>query len=160
MQRTARNSATWLLLAFGAGAAVQQTACVRFDAPDSFTSVDPAGRMNAAGRAAASDDESAVPQLVEMLASDDPAERLIAIAALDRITGDRLGFDPAADPAARRAGIKRWQHRVANPSGAGNDPAKVPLPQVHAQPVSTPPIDAPPTPPPKQTPPPATRTDR
>jgi hypothetical protein len=113
--------------------AVSLGGCFHFDAPDTFDSVDPAGRMHAAGRAAATGDTTAEPELVEMLASDDPAERLVAIGTLERLTGERLGYDPAAGPALRRAAIERWRAWLAkrNPpvkegtSGGATHPATV-----------------------------------
>lgn len=43
-----------------------------------------------------------------MLASDDPATRLLAIEALDRVTGERLGYDAADPPERRRETLNRW----------------------------------------------------
>lgn len=62
-----------------------------------------------------------------MLASDDPAERLVAIGTLERLTGERLGYDPAGHPSARAAAIARWRQRaaVAETRGGANDPATV-----------------------------------
>jgi HEAT repeat protein len=101
--------------------------CVSFNPPDSFQSVDPAGRMHAASRAAATGDQTAIPELVDMLASDDPAERLIAISTLEKLTGERLGYDPTGYPSSREAAIARWRKRlaVAGARGGGNDPATV-----------------------------------
>lgn len=81
--------------------------------------------MNAAGKAAAAGDTSAVPSLVEMLRSDDPAERMLAIGTLEKLTGERLGFDPTGSASSRGAAIGRWEVRVAGGSGAVNDPATV-----------------------------------
>jgi hypothetical protein len=44
-----------------------------------------------------------------MLGSDDPATRLLAIEALNRITGERLGFEPHAGPQDREASVERWR---------------------------------------------------
>ncbi|MDP1660856.1 MAG: hypothetical protein Q8L55_02980 [Phycisphaerales bacterium] len=149
MRTTARTTTPGFLLTLTVTAAAFHGGCARFDAPDSFTSIDPAGRMHAAGQAAAAGDETAVPALVEMLGSDDPAERLIAIAALESITGNRMGFDPSAAPSARRVAQERWRQSVAKPGGAGNDPATVAPTRTEA-----------PLPPPPPPPSPAPRTDR
>jgi hypothetical protein len=47
-----------------------------------------------------------------MLDSDDPATRLLAIDALERITGETLGFDASAPETERRNAVDRWQARV------------------------------------------------
>jgi hypothetical protein len=54
-----------------------------------------------------------------MLDSDDPATRLLAINALERITGDRLGFDYAAPEAQRQAAISRWVEKVGQGLSVG-----------------------------------------
>jgi hypothetical protein len=62
--------------------------------------------------AAAAKDRSAVPGLVERLDSQDGGERLLAITALERITGERLGYDHAGPAAERAAAVARWQRWV------------------------------------------------
>lgn len=47
--------------------------------------------------------------LILMLGSDDPAERLYAIGRLDRLTGERLGYDPTADAQVRSKAQDRWR---------------------------------------------------
>jgi hypothetical protein len=74
-----------------------------------------AGRIQAMKLAAQNRDAAAVPDLVTALASDDPAERLYAIEALHRITGQTLGYH-YYDPEAKRAeAIQRWKDRLAGP---------------------------------------------
>ncbi len=75
----------------------------------SLTSDDPAGRIPAMKQAAARMDTSAVPQLVELLASDDPAERLYAIEALRRITGKTMGYNYYGSETERAEAIARWK---------------------------------------------------
>jgi len=75
----------------------------------SFESGVPAERTMAATEAARTDDASKVPQLITMLGSEDPAQRMIASDALERITGQTLGYD-FADPEPRRnEAIARWR---------------------------------------------------
>lgn len=81
--------------------------------PDTLDSGDPAGRIHAAGEAAASGDMAALPDLVAMLSSDDPAERMVAIGTLQRLTDRRFGYDPTASSAARFAAIQRWEGWLA-----------------------------------------------
>ncbi len=74
-----------------------------FDAPD------PGARLHAVEDAAEDGDRSAVPNLVNMLDSDDPAARMLAIRALERLTGETLAYDYSASFLERRAGIARWK---------------------------------------------------
>ncbi len=84
--------------------------------PD-FNSAEPAARNAAIVNAAARGDKSAAPDLVRMLQSDDPATRLLAIEALERITGERLGYDPTDTEADRAQAIERWKVKVRSPAG-------------------------------------------
>jgi HEAT repeat protein len=83
-----------------------------------FDSPEPAARNAAIVQAAAGRDAAAVPNLVRMLDSDDPATRLLAIDALDRITGERLGYEHAAHEHEREPAVRRWQEWVAANGGA------------------------------------------
>lgn len=49
-----------------------------------------------------------LPKLITLLESDDPGTRLLAIQALERITGERFGYDYAAPEARRREAVDRW----------------------------------------------------
>lgn len=73
-----------------------------------FGSIDPSERSAAAAKAAAEMDSSAVPDLIVMLDNSDPAARMVAIAALERITGQRLGYDATADRPDRNSAVDRW----------------------------------------------------
>jgi len=75
--------------------------------PD-FNSPEPAARNMAIVRAGDARDAGATRDLVRMLASDDPATRLLAIEALDRVTGERLGYDASDPPERRREALDRW----------------------------------------------------
>ncbi|GMV24412.1 MAG: hypothetical protein AMXMBFR58_04430 [Phycisphaerae bacterium] len=75
--------------------------------------------MEAAVRAAASDDPSAVPALVAMLDSDDPAVRMVAIHSLEDITGETFGYDFSADDAGRAEAIDRWRRYAADGGVSG-----------------------------------------
>jgi hypothetical protein len=85
-----------------------------------FGSINPSERSAAAAKAAAERDESALPDLIVMLDSSDPASRMVAIAALERITGQRLGYDATADRADRNAAADRWV-RYAIENGYAED---------------------------------------
>jgi len=85
--------------------------------PD-FASSDPQERAMAIARAAASDDKAAVRPLIEALDDPDPGLRMLAIAALQRITGQTLGYDATASEAQRDAAIREWV-RWAEGQGSG-----------------------------------------
>lgn len=51
-----------------------------------------------------------------MLDSSDPASRMVAIAALERITGERLGYSATDDRVERNAAVRRWV-KYANDNG-------------------------------------------
>ena len=73
-----------------------------------FDSIDPSERSAAAAVAASERDRDAVPDLIVMLESSDPASRMVAIAALERITGERLGYSATDERADRNAAVDRW----------------------------------------------------
>jgi HEAT repeat protein len=75
----------------------------------SFDSPEPAARNSAIVRAGSARDPAAVPDLVRMLDSDDPATRFLAIKALYRITGERLGYEAVASEPERLIAIERWR---------------------------------------------------
>ena len=73
-----------------------------------FYSDNPASRLYAIRRAGEQRDAGAIRPLVELLDDDDPAVRMFAIQALDRITGTRLGYDAYAPLGDRREAVDRW----------------------------------------------------
>jgi hypothetical protein len=75
----------------------------------SFESGIPTERTMAAVEAAQKDDHSKIPQLITMLGSGDPAQRMIASDALERLTGQTLGYDYAAPEPERNQAIARWR---------------------------------------------------
>jgi hypothetical protein len=74
----------------------------------SFDSPEPAARNAAIVRAAETRDQGSVDELIAMLASDDPATRVLAIRTLERITGQTNDYDPHADELSRSAAVRRW----------------------------------------------------
>ena len=54
-------------------------------------------------------DRSALPALVDSLDDEDPAVRLFAIAALEKFTGDRFGYEYYLDEEQRKPPIARWR---------------------------------------------------
>ncbi len=75
-----------------------------------FDSANPAAKLFAIERAAEVEDRSpaTLRRIVEQLASDDPAVRLVAIGALERLTGENHGYHHDEGPIERRAAIRRW----------------------------------------------------
>ncbi|MCC6581120.1 MAG: HEAT repeat domain-containing protein [Phycisphaeraceae bacterium] len=74
-----------------------------------FRSIDPADRLYAIRQAGDTKDLRAIPDLIPLLSSSDPGERMLAIAALERITGERLGYNPYASPAERDKALAAWE---------------------------------------------------
>lgn len=83
-------------------------ACTAPPRQANFDSIDPSERSAAAAQAASRRDRDAVPELIVMLDSSDPASRMLAIAALERITGERLGYSATDDRGQRNDAIRRW----------------------------------------------------
>lgn len=73
-----------------------------------FDDVDPAARIGAIQQAAATHDRSAIPELIRSLDSDDPAERMLAIGALEEMTGKTFGYRHWAPRSERAAAAQRW----------------------------------------------------
>lgn len=88
----------------------------------SFDSPEPAARNSAIVRAGANKDQEAIPDLVRMLDSDDPATRFLAISALDRITGERFGYEASQDEARRVAAVQRWRSYANDYRPRGTSP--------------------------------------
>lgn len=103
-----------LAIAASACVAMAIAGCVASSEPG-VASRDPAMRLSAMLDAAARKDEAAVPGIVSRLESQDPGERLVAINALHRITGETLGYDHAAPRAEREKAIERWRARITPP---------------------------------------------
>ena len=76
--------------------------------PKGFDSPEPAARIDAAAAAAGDSDTGKIPELIVLLDSDDPATRLIGILALERLTGQRQGYDHAAGLEERELAVVRW----------------------------------------------------
>ncbi len=74
----------------------------------SFDSREPGARLEASFRAVDSGDQRSTDELIRMLSSDDPAERLVAIRSLERLTGQTLGYDHAGAEDDRAEAIDRW----------------------------------------------------
>ena len=77
-----------------------------------FDSGNPAAKIYAIEYAARENNRSAIPNIVAQLDSDDPAVRLVAIAALKRMTGQTYGYHDYDPPEVRREAIDRWEQAL------------------------------------------------
>lgn len=98
-------------------AGVLCTGCA--SAPADFNSPEPAARNAAIVRAAREKDQKAIPDLIRMLESDDPTTRVLAIRALERLTGETRGYHPEADEAARERAVDAWMAWLGQSRPAG-----------------------------------------
>jgi hypothetical protein len=94
------------------------------------TNPDPSGKIPAMKKAVRERDMKVVRQLVKDLDSDDGAVRLFAIEALQKLTGQRYGYDYYADEVQRRPALSAWQQWLAQQEGKGpttrpNDDARL-----------------------------------
>lgn len=74
-----------------------------------FEEPDPQARLRAVQAAAEANDRTAVRSLIEMLDSDDPAERFFAIGTLSKLAGgETFGYRHYQGRSERRGSITRW----------------------------------------------------
>ena len=76
--------------------------------------------MDAAVAAAGAGDESAIPDLITMLDSDDPLVRMLAIRSLEHLTGEVRGYDHAAPEWQRSAAADRWAQWIQSNTQSSN----------------------------------------
>ena len=109
----AREVATWVCAAGVAVCAVVLTAtlagCTAPRGPLVVTDPDPSVKIPAIKKAVRKRDRAAVRQLVAELDSDDPAVRFYAISGLERMTGERFGYDYYSDETGRTPAVTRWR---------------------------------------------------
>lgn len=74
-----------------------------------FRSVDPQERTAALLESVRTDDGESIPDLIIMLESGDPAQRMLAADALRRLTGEDLGYRHYDPPAARAIAADAWR---------------------------------------------------
>ncbi|HNO79914.1 MAG TPA: HEAT repeat domain-containing protein [Phycisphaerae bacterium] len=53
-----------------------------------------------------------IPALVDRLDDDDPAVRLYTIVALEKLTGERFGYEYAADRLKRQVAVSNWRRYI------------------------------------------------
>ena len=74
-----------------------------------FDSPAPSKRLEAIAHSSQQSDDLSRAQLVEKLSSLDPAERMLAIRALEAREGTTLGYDHAAPQWERLEAVERWR---------------------------------------------------
>jgi hypothetical protein len=77
--------------------------------PPSINSDSPACAIPAIKAAAASNDRTAIPRLIEDLDNSDSAIRFAAIQALEKMTGQTLDYQYYDEEAARWPAVQRWR---------------------------------------------------
>jgi len=77
--------------------------------PISLNSSSAPSAIPAIKQAADKNDRSAIPRLVQFLSDHDSAIRFAAISALQRMTGQDLGYRYFDDEWDRRPAVQRWQ---------------------------------------------------
>ncbi len=85
--------------------------------PIEVTNPDPSGKIPAMKKAVREHDMTVARQLVKDLDSDDPAVRLFAIHALQKLTGQRYGYDYFADELQRKPALEQWKLWLAQQEG-------------------------------------------
>lgn len=84
---------------------------VRLQQKESLDRIREIRRIDAAG------DESAMPLLVQRLDDEDSAVRFAAIMTLERMTGDRFGYQYGASAMDRSDAVGRWRAFVEERAG-------------------------------------------
>lgn len=82
-------------------------------------SPDPQSRTIALAHIAEAPRESDIPALIAALLSADPAQRLLAIRTLERMTGQTLGYRHYDPEWVRRDAVVRWRQWWVERGGAG-----------------------------------------
>lgn len=91
------------------GLTLAGTGCLAPPRPQAIDHPDPASAIPAIARAAEQSAPEDIALLVERLEDEDPAIRLYAITALQRLTGQTHGYLYYADEASRAAAVQRWR---------------------------------------------------
>ena len=96
-------------ITFRAFLLVTLAGCTAPRGPFAISDADPANKIPAIRHASKNTNPADRAQLVADLNSDDPAVRLFSIEALEKITGERLGYQYYFDEEQRAPSIARWK---------------------------------------------------
>lgn len=89
--------------------------------PASASEAESSRRIERIIRAAHLGDEESIPWLISLLDSDDPIVRMLAIRALEGMTGLTHGYDHAAKEWDRAKGVERWAQWYQDQEGPDVD---------------------------------------
>jgi hypothetical protein len=78
----------------------------------SIQSEDPHERILAIRSAVDTNDQSAIPLIVDRLEDEDEAVQIFAFIALHKITGQRMGYELGQNDLAREQAVERWRDFV------------------------------------------------
>jgi hypothetical protein len=109
----------WLVPALATAALPGICACSPSALRGGFDSPNSASKLYAIERAARANDQSAIPRIIEQLDSDDPAVRMIAISALERLTGQTHGYEYWAPRVERDRAVETWVRKHARDGAIG-----------------------------------------
>ena len=118
--RARASHAAWVVILAACCAAWCASGCTAPRGPLVVTDPDPSVKIPAIKKAARKRDRAAAKQLVADLESDDPAVRFYAINGLQRITGERFGYDYYADEQQRQPAVQRWHEWLAAQERGGS----------------------------------------
>jgi hypothetical protein len=117
LDRSALHLAPWWV---GLAVLALLSSCTASRGPLVVTSPDPAVKIPAIQKAVRQRDQSAVPQLVKDLDSDDPAVRMYANHGLQQLTGQDFGYKYFDDDDQREAAAERWRQWLRERQARGN----------------------------------------
>jgi len=86
-------------------------------------------RIKAIVEAGRERDDKAVPLIVDRLEDEDEGVRLYSIIALEKITGERFGYDYGDSMSERAGAVERWRNFVRRRVAQSNEPGKNVIPQ-------------------------------
>jgi hypothetical protein len=87
---------------------------------------DPSVRIEAVRQAARQDDTQALPYLVDRLNDSEADVRFFAILALEKMTGERMGYEYYAPACERAEAVKRWRQWLQRRGQSATQPASRP----------------------------------
>ena len=86
----------------------------------------PTVRAQAAVQAGTQRDRAAIPYLIDRLTDREPAVRMFAILALEKITGERRGYRPVGPDAQQVEAARRWRQWWQGEHGPVEEGEEVP----------------------------------
>jgi hypothetical protein len=99
-------------LALAACAPLALAACAPSATEGGFKNPSPGAQVYAIESAVREERKQQIPEIVECLRSDDDLVRMMAIGALERMTGQTLGYDFTDPLPLRLQGYRRWKEWV------------------------------------------------